>query len=71
MKEKTFENALNELEQIVKDLEKGSIPLEEAMTKYTNAMNLVKYCQEKLDKATAGVNKILTENNELQDFYLL
>lgn len=68
MKEKTFETALCELEQIVKELESGSIPLEEAMNKYTTAMNLVKYCQEKLDNATSQVNKILTENNELQDF---
>ena len=31
-------------------------------------MNLVKICQEKLDKATKQVNKIVNENNELEDF---
>ncbi len=66
--EKTFESALEELEQIVKDLESGNIPLDNAMNKYTNAMNLVKFCQEKLDNATNQVNKILNENNELVDF---
>ena len=63
--EKTFESAL---EQIVKDLESGNIPLDKAMDKYTKAMNLVKLCQEKLDNATNQVNKILNENNELVDF---
>ena len=66
--EKTFESALEELEQIVKDLESGNIPLDKAMDKYTKAMNLVKLCQEKLDNATNQVNKILNENNELDDF---
>ena len=66
--EKTFENALSELEEIVKDLESGTIELDKAMNKYTTAMNLVKFCQEKLDNATSQVNKILNENNELEDF---
>lgn len=70
MNEITFEKALQDLEGIIKDLESGSIPLEEAINKYTDAMNLVKICQEKLDKATKQVNKILSENDELKDFEL-
>ena len=70
MNEITFEKALQDLEEIIKDLESGSIPLEEAINKYTDAMNLVKICQEKLNKATKQVNKILSENDELKDFEL-
>ena len=70
MNEITFEKALQDLEGIIKDLESGSIPLEEAINKYTDAMNLVKICQEKLDKATKQVNQILSENDELKDFEL-
>ena len=70
MTEITFEHALEELEKIIKDLESGQIPLEDAINKYTDAMNLVKICQEKLDKATKQVNKILSENDELKDFEL-
>ena len=33
-KNKTFESALSELEQIVKDLESGNISLDDAMSKY-------------------------------------
>lgn len=70
MNEITFEKALQDLEGIIKDLESGTIPLEEAINKYTDAMNLVKICQEKLGKATKQVNKILNENNELEDFQI-
>ena len=67
-KEKSFEGALEKLELIVKELESGNEPLEEAIKKYTEAMNLAKYCSEKLKDATDKVNKILTENGELKDF---
>ncbi len=68
--EKTFESALNELETIVKELESGNIPLDNAITKYTEAMQLVKFCSEKLNTANEQVNKILEENGELKDFEL-
>lgn len=68
MKEKTFEEALEELEVIVKELENGNAPLDEAIKKYTEAMNLAKICNEKLDNATKSVNKILEENGKLEDF---
>ena len=66
--EKSFEDALKELEVIVKELESGNVELDLAIEKYTEAMKLAKYCSEKLNKATEKVNKILTENKELVDF---
>lgn len=66
--EKTFENALQELEGIVKKLESGNVELEEAINEYAEAMKLANFCNEKLNDATAKVNKILTEDNELKDF---
>jgi exodeoxyribonuclease VII small subunit len=68
--EKTFETALKDLEIIVKKLESGNIPLENAITEYTEAMKLVKYCSEKLNSATEQVNKTLSENGELKEFSL-
>ncbi len=67
-KEKTFEEALEELEKIVKELEMGNAPLDEAIKKYTEAMKLAKICNDKLDNATKSVNKILEENGKLEDF---
>jgi len=66
--EKTFENALNELEKIIKELESGNVELDDAINKYTEAMKLVKFCSEKINDATKKVTQILTEENELKEF---
>ena len=67
-KEKSFEEALEELEIIIKELEMGNAPLDDAIKKYTEAMKLAKVCNDKLDNATKSVNKIREENGKLEDF---
>lgn len=67
-KEKTFEENITALENIVKELETGSCSLDDAIEKFTEGMKLVKTCGDKLTQATDKVNKILTENGELVDF---
>ena len=67
-KELNFEESLLELEKIVKDLENGNIPLDDAITKFNEAMILAKSCNEKLDKANESVNKILNKEGTLEDF---
>lgn len=68
MKDKKFEELMNELETIVKELENGDIDLEKSIEKYTEAMKLVKVCGDKLNKAVISVNKILAENGKFEDF---
>lgn len=67
-KEKSFEEKLNELEKIVKELESGSVNLDEAIDKYNIAMKLAKSLNDKLDHVTNEVNKILNENGTLENF---
>jgi len=66
--EKTFEESLNELESIVKELETGEVDLDKAISKYSDAMKLAKTCSDKLNNATEKVNQILKENGELENF---
>ena len=66
--EKTFEESLVELENIVKELEAGNVDLDKAIEKYSVAMKLAKSCSEKLNNATEKVNQILKENGELENF---
>lgn len=66
--EKTFEQSLEELETIVKELESGNVDLDNAIDKYTEAMKLVKYASDKLNNATEKVNKILKDNGSLENF---
>lgn len=70
MEKKKFEQLMEELEKIVKELENGDVDLEESIAKYTEAMKIVKVCGDKLNSATESVNKILTENGTLEDFDL-
>jgi len=68
MEKKKFEDLMNELEKIVKELESGEIDLEASIEKYTKAMKLVQICGDKLKKASESVNKILAENGNFEDF---
>lgn len=67
-KEKSFEESLIELEQIVKELENGNVPLDDAITKFNEAMKIAKNCNDKLNKAEESVNKILNKEGTLEDF---
>ena len=66
--ELTFEEKIKLLEEIVKELESGEVPLDDAINKYTQAMKLAKECSDKLNKVSEKVNKIMTENGKLEDF---
>ena len=47
--EKTIETAFEELDQIMKELESGERPLEESFLLYKKGMELVKFCNDKID----------------------
>ncbi len=66
--EKTFEESLVELENIVKELEAGNVDLDKAIEKYSEAMKLAKTCNDKLNNATEKVNQILKEDGSLESF---
>ena len=67
-KELSFEENLNNLETIVKDLESGNVPLDDAINKFTEAMKIAKTCDEKLKNAEENVNKILNKDVSLSEF---
>ena len=54
----SFEDALAQLENIVRELESGRIKLDDAVNAYEKAMALKKLCSEKLAAATLKVEKI-------------
>ena len=65
---KKFEDKVSELEEIISVLESGDVPLDESINKYTEAMKLVKECDVELKNIEEKVNKIVSENGELEDF---
>lgn len=62
MKEKTFEQSIKELEKIVNELESGELDLDKSIAKYTEAMKLIEFCENKLNNATETINKLVNEN---------
>ena len=54
----SFEDALSELEDIVRTLEGGKGKLEEAITAYERGAQLKAHCEKKLKEAQAKVEKI-------------
>ncbi len=68
MKEKTFEQSIKELEKIVNELESGELDLDKSITKYTEAMKLIEFCENKLSNATETINKLVNENGTESKF---
>jgi len=64
----SFEEKLEALEKIVKDLESGDVNLDDAIKKYSEAMKLAKECNDKIKNAEKLVSKVLKENDTLEDF---
>lgn len=55
----SFEQALKELESIVRKLESGSGDLEASINDYVRGTQLKEYCQKKLEDARLRVESIL------------
>jgi exodeoxyribonuclease VII small subunit len=55
----SFEEALAELEQIVRGLEAGKVKLDEAVGAYERGAQLKRHCEAKLAEAKAKVERIV------------
>jgi exodeoxyribonuclease VII small subunit len=60
-KEKAFEEALKELEEIVNRLEQGDLPLEEALQLFEQGVKLSRLCHTRLDEAQKRVEILLKD----------
>ncbi len=56
-----FEQALAELEKIVKQLEAGNLSLEKSLELFERGVKLARMCKEKLTAAELKVNKLIKE----------
>jgi exodeoxyribonuclease VII small subunit len=57
--EKSFESSLEDLEQIVKQLEAGDLPLERSLELFEQGVRLSRECQKRLDEAERKVEILL------------
>ena len=54
----SFEDALRELEGIVQSLERGQVPLDEAVSAYERGTLLKRHCERCLSDASAKIERI-------------
>lgn len=52
-----FEEHMKQLRELTQKLEQGDLPLEEAVTLYTDGMKLAAACQEELQTAKLKIEK--------------
>ena len=60
-----FEASLQELERIVKELEKGDLPLEESLRLFETGMNLSGQCKRQLEEAESRIEILMKKGSEM------
>ncbi len=61
MKNKTYESAMEELKELSEELESGELSLDEALSVYAKAMELIKFCNEKLQSTKKQMTVFIEE----------
>lgn len=59
-----YGSAVEELNNILEDLEAQSIDVDEVSVKVKRAVELIRFCREKIDKTEFEVNKVVKEFEE-------
>ncbi len=59
---RTFEASLEALEQIVRELEQGDLPLEKSLDLFEQGIRLSRECQERLSQAERRIEVLLRDN---------
>ncbi len=61
MESLTYEAAMKRLETLTREMEAGEVPIDLLATKLKEAQQLLTFCKDKLTRAEAEVQKLLTE----------
>jgi exodeoxyribonuclease VII small subunit len=59
-----FESSLNELEKLVERLERGDLPLDEALKTFERGVELTRHCQTSLQAAQQKVEILLKRSGQ-------
>ena len=62
-KEASFEEAMENLEGIIEELEKGDLTLEASVENFKKGMEISNYCTELLDNAEKSITILLKDSN--------
>jgi exodeoxyribonuclease VII small subunit len=66
MAKEKFEDALEKLENIIREMEAGDMPLDAALKSFEEGIRLIRFCSAKLDETQRRVEQLLEKDNSQQ-----
>ena len=66
MAKEKFEDALEKLEDIIRKMEAGGMPLDEAMKAFEEGIRLIRFCSARLAETERRVEMLLAKEDSLQ-----
>lgn len=66
-KNKNFEEQIEKLENIVKELEKGDLNLDDSVSKFEEGIKISKECNEILETAEKKISILVNQNGEMKE----
>ena len=64
---KSFEEQIEKLEQIVKELEKEELNLEDSVSKFEEGIKISKECNKELENAEKKITILINQNGEISE----
>lgn len=65
--EKSFEELMDDLENIAEELESDKLNLDDSMKKFEEGMKISKLCNEKLENAEKKISILLEKDGEIKE----
>lgn len=66
MKKISFESAMKQLDEIVDELESGSLSLDESLQKFEKGVELSRFCKQKLDESELKIKQLVKIGDEFE-----
>lgn len=63
----SFEEQIEQLENIVKELEKGELSLEDSVTKFEEGIKISKECNKMIEKAEKKITILVNQDGEMKE----
>ena len=64
---KSFEEQIEQLESIVKELEKGELTLEDSVTKFEEGIKISRECNKTLEEAEKKITILVNQDGEMKE----
>lgn len=67
LEKKSFEDLMENLENIIVELEKGNLNLDDSVLKFEEGMEISKYCTKKLEDAEKKITILINKDGKIEE----